>query len=177
MKPEILSKKTLLEGKVFEVVSADIRENGKEYKREIVTHKGSAVIVPVFEDMRVALVKQYRFAADKFILELPAGGVEKGESFEEAALREVEEEIGYRATEIEQLTEFFVSPGFLSEKMHVFLATKLTKTRQNLDDDEMLSVMNLTFDEAFEKIKNGAIEDAKTMVGLMLAGKRFGFDF
>ncbi len=177
MKPEIISTREIHNGRVFNLVSSTIREDGKEYEREIIRHNGSAVIVPVFEDETVGIVRQYRHAAGKFLLELPAGTLEEGETPEESACREVEEEIGYRASKLEKLTEFYVSPGFLDEKMHVFLATGLKKTQQKLDDDEILSVERISFPKAIEMISEGSIEDAKTMLGLMLAGKRFGVDF
>lgn len=175
MKPEVISTKEIYKGKVFDVFEAEIRDGDIEYKREIVLHKGSAVIVPVFADKTVALVRQYRHAAGEYLLEIPAGTLEKGESPEIGALRELEEEIGVTAKKIEKLTEFYVSPGFLTEKMHVYMASDLTETQQNLEEDEILSIEKLSFPEAFEKIKNGEIQDAKTIVGLILAGERFGF--
>ena len=177
MKPEVISTEPIYKGKIFDVSLADIREGETEYKREIVSHKGSAVIVPVFEDKTVALVKQYRHAAGKYLSEIPAGSLDENENPEEGARRELEEEIGVTAGNIEKLTEFYVSPGFLTEKMHVFLATDLTKTQQNLEEDELIEIEKITFEQAFEKIKNGEIEDAKTMVGLIMAGAKFGFIF
>ncbi len=132
-------------------------------------------IVPVFADDTVALVRQYRHAAGKYLLEIPAGSLEKGENPETGARRELEEEIGVSAAKIEKLSEFYVSPGFLTEKMHVFLATELSETKQNLEADELITIEKLTFPQTFEMMQNGAIEDAKTIVGLFLAGTRFGF--
>lgn len=177
MKPKITSKKEIYKARVFDLYSATVNEAGKEYQREIIQHRGSAVIVPIFEDKSVGMVKQFRLAADKFLLELPAGTLDPGETPRDAAFREVEEEIGYKAETMEQLTEFYVSPGFLDEKMHVFLATEMTETGQNLDVDEILTVVRITFDDAFAKIASGEIEDAKSMVGLILAGRRFGARF
>lgn len=175
MKPEIISTETIYKGKVFDLQTAKIREGEIEYEREIVKHHGSAVIVPVFADKTVALVRQYRHAAEKYLLEIPAGSLELGELPEAGARRELEEEIGFKAENIEKLTEFYVSPGFLTEKMFVFLATNLTETAQNLDEDEVISIERFSFPEVFEKIRNGEIEDAKTMVGIILAGAKFGF--
>ncbi len=174
MKPEIISTETIYKGKIFDVKIAEIREGESEYEREIVEHNGSAVIVPVFADKTVALVKQYRHAAKKYLLEIPAGTLEKDENPETGARRELEEEIGVTAKNVEKLTEFYVSPGFLTEKMHVFLATDLTETQQNLEEDELIQLERITFEQAFEKIKNGEVEDAKTIVGLILAGAKFG---
>ena len=175
--PETISTKEIYKGKVFDVLEAEIRDGDTEYKREIVKHGGSAVIIPVFDDKKVALVRQYRHAAGKYLLEIPAGTLEDGEDALKGAKRELEEEIGVTAAKIEKLSEFYVSPGFLTEKMFLFMATDLTETAQNLEDDEILSIEKLTFPEAFEKIKNGEIEDAKTIVGLILAGAKFGFSF
>lgn len=176
-KPEVISTETVYEGRVFDVQKSTIRESDAEYKREIVFHHGSCVIVPVFADNTIALVKQYRHAAQKYLLEIPAGTLEENESPEVGARREVEEEIGVVAGKIEKLAAFYVSPGFLTEKMHVFLATDLKETAQNLDADEFLSIEKFSFAQLFEMIKNGEIEDAKTIAGVILAGAKLGFIF
>ncbi len=177
MLPEIISSEQILATKLFNVSRSTVREGEITYQRDLILHSGSAVIVPVFDDKTVALVRQYRHAAGKYLLELPAGSLEKGESPEFCATREVQEEIGYRAGKIELLTEFYVSPGFLNEKMFVFLATELTEVGQNLDDDELLSVERFSFPEIYQMIFQGEFEDAKTMLGLILAGTKFGFNF
>jgi ADP-ribose pyrophosphatase len=177
MKPEIISNQPVYKGGIFNVSRAEVREGEITYEREIIGHNGSAVIVPVFEDKTVALVRQYRHPAEKYLLEIPAGSLEKGENPETGAVRELEEEIGVTAEKIEKLTEFYVSPGFLAEKMFVFLATGLTEVGQKLEEDEILSIERLSFPKAFDMIRNGEIEDAKTMVGLILAGARLGFSF
>jgi len=173
--PKALSSKSIYKGRIFDVAIDRIGEGGIEYDREIVIHKGSAVIVPVFEDKTVALVRQYRHAAGKYLLEIPAGSLDEGESPETGATRELEEEIGVIAAKLEKIAEFYVSPGFLTEKMFVFLATELTETAQNLEYDEIVKIERLTFHQAFDLIRNGGIEDAKTIVGLTLAGSRLGF--
>lgn len=172
-----LSSETIYKGKIFDIRVDNIREGDVEYKREIVVHKGSAVIVPVFDDKTVAMVRQYRHAAGKYLLEIPAGSLEDGEDPETGAVRELEEEIGVTAAKMEKLAEFYVSPGFLTEKMFVFLATEITVTSQKLEEDELISIERYTFPQAFELIRSGGIEDAKTIVGLTFAGPRFGFVF
>ena len=159
------------------MVRDTIREENITYERDIVAHHGSAVVVPVFADRTIALVRQYRHAAGKYLLELCAGSLEKGENPEAGARRELEEEIGVRAAKMEKLTEFYVSPGFLSEKMFVFLATELTETGQKLEEDELLSIERVTFPQAFEMIRRGEFEDAKTIAGLILAGSKLSFYF
>ena len=106
------------------------------------------MIVPVFEDKTVALVKQYRHAAGKYLLEIPAGSLDENENPEIGARRELEEEIGVTAGNIEKLTEFYVSPGFLTEKMFVYLATDLTETQQNLEEDELIEIEKFTFERS-----------------------------
>jgi ADP-ribose pyrophosphatase len=177
MIPETLNSKTIYEGKIFNISIDKIREGDIEYEREIVVHKGSSVIIPVFEDKTVALVRQYRHAAKTFLLEIPAGTLNSGEPPEIGAARELEEEIGVTAKTIEKLTEFYVSPGFLTEKMFVYLATGLTETQQNLEDDEILTIERHSFQRLYEMIKSGDIEDAKTISAVLLAGVRFGEAF
>lgn len=171
---EILSSEPIYKGRIFDVRLDRIREGDIEYERDVVVHKGSAVIVPVFDDGTVALVRQYRHAAGKYLLEIPAGSLDGDESPETGAARELEEEIGVTAAKLEKILEFYVSPGFLTEKMFVFLATELTETAQNLETDELIEIERLTIPQAFDLIRNGGIEDAKTIVGLMFAGTRFG---
>lgn len=175
--PEILSTRDIYKGKIFDVIESEIRHDAVQYNREIVVHKGSAVIVPVFEDKTIALVRQYRYAAEKFLMEIPAGTLNKGEDPQLGAIRELEEEIGVRAGRMEKLTEFYVSPGFLTEKMFLFLATELTETAQNLEEDEILSIERYSFPDALNLIRSGEIEDAKTIIGLILAGTRSGHAF
>lgn len=175
MKPETLSSKNIYKGSIFDVRLDEIREGAVEYKREIIVHKGSAVIVPVFGDNTIALVRQYRHAAGKYLLEIPAGSLDGDESPETGARRELEEEIGVTAAKLEKIAEFYVSPGFLTEKMFVYLATEITETSQKLEEDELIELERLSFQQAFDLIRNGGIEDAKTIVGLMMAGSRFGY--
>ncbi len=121
--PQILESTEIFRGRVFDVTVDTVREGETTYKREVVHHPGSAVIVPVFDDDTVALVRQYRHPAVRYLLEAAAGTLKRGERPEEGAARELEEELGVVAGKMEKLTEFFVSPGFCEEKMWVYLAT------------------------------------------------------
>jgi len=169
---EILSTEQVYRGKIFDIRVDEIREGDIEYQREIVVHKGSAVVIPVFEDGTVALVRQYRHAAGKYLLEICAGTLNADEDPEIGARRELEEEIGVTADKMEKLCEFYVSPGFLTEKMHLYLATDLTETAQNLEADEILTVERRHLSDLFEMVKSGQIEDAKTIIGITLAATR-----
>jgi ADP-ribose pyrophosphatase len=172
--PEILGTEEVYHGSVIDVAVYTVREGDVTYKREVVHHPGGAGVVAVFDDGTLPLVRQYRHPTLRYTLELPAGRLSPPERPEDCAARELEEEIGVRAGHIEKLTEFFTTPGFCEEKLWVYLATDLTETQQNLEGDEMIEIVRVTFARAFEMIADGEIEDAKTIIGLMLAAKRMG---
>ena len=172
--PEFLDSKKVFEGRVFDVSVDTVREGDQTYVRDVVHHPGSAVILPVFGDDTIALVKQYRHPAVRYLLELPTGTLKDGERPEVGAARELEEELGVVAGRIEKLAEFFISPGFLSEKMWLYLATNLRETEQRLEDDEAIEIVKVPLDRALQMITDGEIEDAKTIIGLLLAAPRFG---
>jgi ADP-ribose pyrophosphatase len=170
--PEVVSSEDVFRGRVFTVSVDRVREGGGEHVREVVRHPGSSAVVAVAGDGTVTLVRQYRHPAVKYLLEIPAGGREQFEPPEDCARRELGEELGYAAGRLELLTEFFVSPGFCAEKMWVYLATELTETRRSPEDDEFLEVVSLDFARALSMIATGEIEDAKTIIGLLLAAER-----
>jgi ADP-ribose pyrophosphatase len=140
--------------------------NGVTIDLEIVRHPGAAAVVPLKENGDVVLIRQFRHAADGFIYEIPAGKLHRNEDPLDCAARELEEEIGYRAGQFELLSSIFTAPGFADEVIHIYVATQLTKGRQNLDHDEVLEVVEMPLDEAVRKIEEGTIRDAKTIVGL-----------
>ncbi len=172
--PELISSEEIYRGRIFDVTVDIVREGEQTYKREVVHHPGSAAIVAVFDDMTVALVRQYRHAVVRYLLEIPAGTLASPERPEEGAVRELEEELGVTAARLEKLSEFFVSPGFVEEKMWIYLATDLTETAQRLDEDEMIEIVRVPFSRALEMIEDGEIEDAKTIIGLVSAAARLG---
>lgn len=172
--PEFIDSKKVFAGRVFNVSVDTVREGQVTYIREVVHHSGSAVILPAFDDGTIALIRQYRHPAVKYLLELPAGTLNENERPEEGAARELEEELGVVAGNLEKLSEFFVSPGFCEEKMWLYLATDLTATAQRLEEDEFLEVVRLPVDRALQMITDGEIEDAKTIIGLLLAAPRLG---
>ncbi len=172
--PKLVASNEIYQGRIFDVTVDTVSEGDKSYVREVVHHPGSAVIIPAFEDGTVALVRQYRHPAVRYLLEAPAGTLERGERPVEGAARELEEELGVVARNLVKLSEFFVSPGFCEEKMWVYLATEMTETKQQLEDDEIVEVVRIPFSQALEMITDGEIEDAKTIIGLMLAAPRVG---
>src|SRR5713226_2545412 len=172
--PEFIDSKNVFSGRIFNVTVDTVREGDRTYIREVVHHSGSAVILPAFDDGTIALVRQYRHPAVKYLLELPAGTLNDKELPEEGAVRELEEELGLIAGKMEKLCEFFVSPGYCEEKMWLYLATDLSETAQRLEDDELIEVVRLPLERALQMITDGEIEDAKTIIGLMLAAPRIG---
>ena len=172
--PKILDSQKIFDGRVFKVTVDTVREGELTYQREVVHHHGSAVILPVHDDGTVVLVRQYRHPAVRYLLEAPAGTLNDGERPETGAARELEEELGLIAGRMEKLSEFFVSPGFLEEKMWVYLATELAEGKQRLDADELLDIVRLPISDALEMISSGEIQDAKTIISLMLAAPRVG---
>ncbi|MBH0199315.1 MAG: NUDIX hydrolase [Nitrospira sp.] len=140
--------------------------NGVTVDLETIRHPGAAAVVPVKDDGTVVLIKQFRHAAGGFIYEIPAGKLHPGEDPLHCASRELEEEVGYRASSFELLSSIFTAPGFADEVIHVYQATGLTKGRQQLDRDEVLDVIEMPLAEAVGKIADGTIRDAKTIVGL-----------
>ena len=174
--PEVLGSEEIYRGRVFDVTRETVREGGKTYARECVQHPGGASVVAVFDDHTVALVRQYRHPARRYLLELPAGRLEEGERPEDCAARELVEEVGYRAGRLERLSDFYPTPGFCAEKLWVFLATGLTEATQQLEDDELVEVVRLPLRRALGMIAAREIEDAKTIIGLLLAAQRLGIE-
>jgi ADP-ribose pyrophosphatase len=169
-----MQSEEVFRGRVFNVTRDEVCERADEiFVREIVTHSGSACILPLFSDNTIALVRQYRHPAREFLLEIPAGGRDgAGEPPEVCAHRELEEEIGMIAGRMELLAEFYPSPGFLAEKMWVYLATDMRETAQKLDDDEEVEIVRLSVAEATAMIARGEIKDAKTIIALLMLAER-----
>ena len=163
---KLISSTELNKTPIFRVTfDRAIDPDGFEIKRAIVQHGGSAVMMPVDEKGRILLVRQYRLPARQYLWELPAGRVDEGESLLQAAKRELQEETGYRAKKWKKVAEFFPSPGFLAEKMTIFLATELVAGEARPMEDERIETRWFTRRELQDWIKAGKIKDAKTMIG------------
>jgi ADP-ribose pyrophosphatase len=173
-RPEVLSSEEVYAGRIVRVVRDTVREAGKTYVREVVGHPGGAAAVPVFADGTVAFVRQYRHPTRGYVLELPAGKLDPGERPAETAARELEEELGLVAGRMEQLSEFYTTPGFCAERLWVFLATDLVETERRHEEDEIIEVVRMPFARALGMVASGEIDDAKTIIGLLLAARRLG---
>lgn len=157
----------LLETKRFRVVrSRRESPSGRQHERETVEHPGSVTILPMLGKATVCLIRNFRPSVNRTLIELPAGTLEGSEDPLKAAHRELAEETGYRAAAIERLASFFLSPGILNERMHLYLASGLTPGDMNLDEGEEIERLEMPLAKALEMALAGQIEDAKTIVGL-----------
>lgn len=169
-----IESETLYEGKIVTLKRGRVRlEDGREAEREIVEHNGAVVIAPRLGDS-VVLVRQYRVALGKELLELPAGKLEGEEEPVERGRLELEEETGYRAHHMIPAGHFYPSCGFLTEKLYLFIALDLEKTQQRLEWDEDIEVVEMPLSQAQQRLRTHAFEDAKTIIGLhaLLAHER-----
>lgn len=140
--------------------------NGKKHFREVVEHPGGVVIVPITNDNKIVLIKQWRYPTGQELIELPAGKLNKGEDPFPAAKRELEEETGFTAESWKFIKYIFTTPGFCDEKLYFYKASKLTLTQTNFDYGEIIEPFTVDMDQAKNMMKNGEIIDAKTIVGL-----------
>ena len=164
----VLKSETVFTGKVFGVRRDRVIEpNGVEATREVVTHPGSVVVLPVFGDGRILLIRQYRHAAGQYLWELVAGRRDQGEKFHRAAARELAEETGYMAKSMRELMDVFPTPGFVSEEMVIFLAEGLTKGPANPEADEKIWMRPFRMRKALDWIRKGKIRDAKSIAGIL----------
>jgi ADP-ribose pyrophosphatase len=165
-----LDSKSVYKGRIFEVKKDFIRDGKSEYTRDIITHPGSTVMIPVVDPKKgvIMMIRQYRHAAGGIIIEFPAGTREKGESFLRCAKRELVEETGFSAKNVIKASKFFLAPGTMTEQMGLFICSKLVKKEQHLDSDEKIDVFTTTVKKAVDMVLSGAIRDAKTIAGVML---------
>jgi ADP-ribose pyrophosphatase len=161
------------DGKVLDLdVDEVVEPGGVRGTREVVRQRGSVAGLPVHDDGRVVLVRQYRYAVDAFVWELPAGRRDAGETPEEGARRELEEEVGLRAELLEPLLEFWTTPGFCDEVMHLFRATRLVPVPPRPEEDERIETAAFTLEQAKAMIARGEIREGKTLVALLLEASR-----
>jgi ADP-ribose pyrophosphatase len=166
--PREISSITVYDGRLFDVeLHHLVMHDGVETAREIIRHPGAVAMVPVAPDGRLLLVTQYRLAAGRRLLELPAGTLERGEAPFAAVTRELQEEVGMRPRKVEPIGGFFVAPGYTSEYIHLFLCSDLVPERLQGDEDEDIEVETLTLEEAIAAVQSGEICDAKSVIGIL----------
>lgn len=164
-----ISSQMIYNGRIVRLVVDDVLlPNGEKSKREVVQHPGAVAVMAVTKENRLVLVRQYRKALEKTTLEIPAGKLEKDERPEVCALRELEEETGYRAKTIKPLYSFYTSPGFANEIVHLFWAEELEEGAVHLDQDEFIELVEYTKDECIAAIEAEEICDAKTILAVQL---------
>lgn len=158
------------------VVSLDVDEveepGGVRATREVVRHAGSVAALPVHDDGRVVLVRQYRYPVDEGVWELPAGRLDPGETPAEGAGRELEEEVGLRAGSVDLMLTFYTTPGFCDERMHLFRATRLTPVPARPEADERIETLTCTLEEARAMVDRGEVKEGKTLVAVLLELER-----
>lgn len=163
-----IEKKSIYEGKILNLSVHKVEtKNGTSY-REIVEHRGAVCAVPVNKNGKIVLVKQFRKAAEDFLLEIPAGKLEVGEKPEEAVKRELKEETGYDVLNIEYVTKFYTSPGFANEIIYLYIADLGEKGDTNFDEGEDIEIFEYDIQDLLNMIKYGDIIDAKTVTGILL---------
>ncbi|MDR2899587.1 MAG: NUDIX hydrolase [Clostridiales bacterium] len=167
-KNRLISSETVYKGRIINVKNDVIEfERGKQGVREIVVHGGAAAIVAVDRDGKLLFVRQYRHSTGKEVLEIPAGTLEKGEDPDICAVRELEEETGYKAGKISFLIKFYSAIGFCTEVLHIYLAEDLEEGHVNFDEDEYIELERYSLDETVDMIFKGEIIDSKTIASVL----------
>jgi ADP-ribose pyrophosphatase len=175
---KILRSEIIYKGPVFGVRRDEVVEpGGVRAVREVITHPGSVVVLPVLPDGRILLIRQYRYATRQYLWELVAGRIDSGESVRQAAARELVEETGYRAKQFRVFLDVFPTPGFLEERMYILLAENLTTGEAQPEEDERITAKAFRRGDLEEMIRKNVLRDAKTVAGLLyyfrfLAGKK-----
>ncbi|WP_352404845.1 NUDIX hydrolase [Sporanaerobacter acetigenes] len=160
----------IYEGKMLNLRIDTVELPDKKYsKREIVEHPGAVAIVALTNQDEIVLVKQYRKAVERELLEIPAGKLEIGEEPKETAIRELKEETGYTSNKLEYLLEFYTSPGFSNEKIYLFLANELIEGQAEPEKDEYIELVKVKLEDLIDMIDKGEIIDSKTIIGAMVA--------
>lgn len=166
----IVSERRRHRSRVFTLVSRRVElPNGRRTTLDIIDHPGAVAVVPIHEDGSVSLLRQFRLAARGELYEIPAGTREPGERPRTTALRELIEEAGVKARSLRKVAEFYTAPGFCTERIHLFVARGLSPASAERDADEVLRPVRVPYERALRMIRSGAIRDAKSIVGLLMA--------
>lgn len=172
MSHELIEREYIYRGKILDLSLSRFNSEAKgTVEIEVIHHNGGAGALPLFDDGSIALVRQWRYPLGRYSLEIAAGRIEPGHTPEETAARELEEELGYRAGELRKIGEFNVAPGYCEERLFVYLATGLEPCPQNLDEDEEIEAVRISLADALALVHSGEIDDAKSIITLLLAAR------
>jgi ADP-ribose pyrophosphatase len=175
MREEILSTETIFDGRIVHLRVHTVRlPDGQESKRELIQHQGAVAIVAVDKEQQVLLVKQFRLGADNAIVEIPAGILEIGEDPQEAVVRELREETGYRPLHVESLGGMYVAPGYTTEYIHLYYASDYELAPLAQDADEFVEPLRIPLVEAIAMVERGEIVDSKSIVALLKVARKLG---
>ena len=168
--PQPISQETVYSGRIIDArVDTILMSDGSQIVREVIHHPGAVAIVPIDDDDNVLMVRQYRYAAGQSLLEIPAGVLEEGESPDDTAQRELQEEIGFASRNLRAIGGLYSSPGFCDEFLYLYVARDLIASSLPADDDEDISVESIPISRIDRLIRVGEIQDAKTVAGLLMA--------
>ncbi len=163
-----IAKRLIHQGRSFSFETDEVElPNGKMTTRDIVNHPGVVAIVPILDDGRILLVRQFRYATGRELLEIPAGTIERGEAPDTCARRELKEETGYTSGSMRKMLSMYMSPGYSNEVIHLFIATELKAGQQGTEEDESITLEPYGPDELLEMIEKNVVEDAKTIAGVL----------
>ncbi len=175
MEEKILRRQPIHTGRIFSLERLDIElPDGQLNHRDVIRHPGATALVAVDDEGKILLVRQYRAAAERVLREIPAGTLNPAEPPLDCAIRELQEETGYRPGKIEPLGGFFVAPGYTSEYIHLFLASDLIASELPKDEDEFIEVDHVSLEAALAMIEAGEIVDGKTIIGLLRYARQVG---
>ena len=170
LKERKINSEIIYQGRLLDVRCDTVRlPNGKISTREWIKHPGAVCMIPILPNNKIALIRQYRYPVKQEMIELPAGKIDGGEKPEDCAVRELEEEIGYRTNKLTFLSHIHPAIGFADEIMWLYMAENLIKTASNQDDDEFLVLMPTSLNQALKMVWNGKISDTKTIIGILWA--------
>ena len=174
LKEKTINSEKVFDGDLLKVHRDEVLlPNGRTSFREWINHPGAVCCIPILPDGKIAMILQYRYSVKQEMLELPAGKLDKGETLENCAIRELEEEIGYRANKLTFLTNIHPAIGFANENMWLYLAEDLEKTEPILDNDEFIELIPKKLEDAIDMVWSGEITDVKTIIGLLWAQRIF----
>lgn len=170
---KLISSELIYDGRVVHLYVDTVQlPNGKTAKRELIRHVGAVALIPFDADGNVVMVRQYRHPLGRILLEIPAGTLNPNEDPDVCAVRELQEETGYKPGRLEKIGGIYLAPGYSSEYIYLYIATELSDSRLAMDEDEFIEIVRLPLEEALKRIGTGEIADSKTISALLLAKER-----